>query len=228
MSERLESLSKIPGVTGVAIATKNGDVIESKLQAPFDPILVRQVIDELRTASQALRYVDDADPNLFVMFFGDGMVSVRFTEHYAIIAFGKGNVNMSMINVGFNVVAAKAQQLGAPPAAMGSGPRAVAAASRNSQMPGGLSQSGGDSQGGTAPADAVDSAVTTNLIKELARYMGPIAKVVVKQELSKLGLSARTLGASNMDQLIQNVAQRIDETVKRDDFIRAAKAISRR
>ncbi len=79
-----------------------------------------------------------------------------------------------------------------------------------------ISMSGGDA--GAVPADAVGKEVVHRLMKALARQVGPFAKVFLKQELTKLGATPRTLVRDQYSDLVQILGRRISDEGQREAF----------
>jgi hypothetical protein len=84
----------------------------------------------------------------------------------------------------------------------------------------------GDSQD-TNPAipDAVGKNIMDGLLKALARHIGPFAKLIMKEELTKLGATATTLGFSQYEDFVSLLSRRVQDPSKRREFITEAEAL---
>jgi hypothetical protein len=79
----------------------------------------------------------------------------------------------------------------------------------------------------TNPAipDAVGKNIMAGLLKALARHIGPFAKLIMKEELTKLGATATTLGFSQYEDFISLLSRRVQDPAKRREFITEAEAL---
>ncbi len=86
----------------------------------------------------------------------------------------------------------------------------------------------GSSQGGhEAPAvpDAVGRPIVDALLKALAKHIGPFAKLIMKEELTKLGVTAATLGFSQYEDFVGLLGRRLQDPVKRREFMTEAEGL---
>jgi hypothetical protein len=79
----------------------------------------------------------------------------------------------------------------------------------------------------TNPAipDAVGKNIMDGLLKALARHIGPFAKLIMKEELTKLGATSTTLGFSQYEDFISLLSRRVQDPAKRREFITEAEAL---
>jgi hypothetical protein len=79
----------------------------------------------------------------------------------------------------------------------------------------------------TNPAipDAVGKNIMDGLLKALARHIGPFAKLIMKEELTKLGATATTLGFSQYEDFVSLLSRRVQDPAKRREFITEAEAL---
>lgn len=71
------------------------------------------------------------------------------------------------------------------------------------------------------PADYIPVAEVKALIKVFARYIGPMAKVLLKQELKKQGYSSKTIPIKKRKSIVDRLASRL-ETNKKYKFVEEA------
>jgi predicted regulator of Ras-like GTPase activity (Roadblock/LC7/MglB family) len=87
----------------------------------------------------------------------------------------------------------------------------------------GRSEGGQDSS--PTVADAVGKTILDGLLRALARHIGPFAKLIMKEELTKLGLTASTLGFSQYDDFVSLLSRRVQDPTKRREFLTEAEAL---
>jgi hypothetical protein len=73
--------------------------------------------------------------------------------------------------------------------------------------------------------DAVGKNIMDGLLKALARHIGPFAKLIMKEELTKLGVTTTTLGFSQYEDFISLLSRRVQDPAKRREFITEAEAL---
>jgi hypothetical protein len=79
----------------------------------------------------------------------------------------------------------------------------------------------------TNPAvpDAVGKNIMDALLRALARHIGPFAKLIMKEELTKLGLTPATLGFGQYEDFVSLLSRRVQDPAKRREFITEAEAL---
>lgn len=82
----------------------------------------------------------------------------------------------------------------------------------------------------TNPAlpDAVGKNIMDGLLKALARHIGPFAKLIMKEELTKLGATPTTLGFSQYEDFVSLLSRRVQDPAKRREFITEAESLPHR
>lgn len=218
MDAILQQLTSVQGVTGAALFNKQGGCVAHVLNPPYEPILLVEAVQELRQAVEMFTYLDSTEFQGFVAHLDSGKVVARQSGDWLVFVLGDGQLQTSMLNVALSVVVLKLKTAGPPPDA----PSNVAVGSLSLGSMGSIGAGVSPSE---APADAVGVSVMKALLKELASSLGPFAKVLLKQELGKLGLSARTVGRQHYHDLIKVLSKRIPEEEKRQDFVVKAKTL---
>ena len=289
MSSALAGLNQIPGVIGSVIFNAQDECVVHMMPPPFEPVLLGNVMAELRNALNVLSYLDETSSwSAIVVRYDAGYLVVRQLQRTTIMVLAHPSLNPAMLSVGFNVAALKLEKEGLPPAPLPPPPplpprpsgamtsqipvqtpaperhsnyyqtppppapqpthHGVSQSSRDLSM----SQSGGvpgiaavsqssprlasgspsvsgfrsDSQE-TNPAlpDAVGKNVMDGLLRALARHIGPFAKLIMKEELTKLGLTPATLGFGQYEDFINMLSRRVQDPGKRREFMTEAEGL---
>jgi len=76
--------------------------------------------------------------------------------------------------------------------------------------------------------DSVGPQVMDGLLKALARHIGPFAKLILKEELHKLGATAATLGFAQYEDFVGMLAGRLQDPAKRREFVEEAERLPHR
>jgi len=76
--------------------------------------------------------------------------------------------------------------------------------------------------------DAVDRDTMDKLLKALARHIGPFAKMIMKEELTRLGATHSTLEHTRYDELLGSLARRVTDPGKRREFVTEAERLHKR
>lgn len=245
MNEILDVLMRVPGVSGAALCNQQGECVLSQLIPPFEPILIRNIVSEVRGVFQMMRYLDDSEPQFLVLHLDDVIVAVRQIEELTLVALATSATNSTMLSVGLNVVNLKIQERGIASfeLASGSGPRpgsGLHSAPRPGGIPGsvpvarsegtmisGASVTGSDS--GQLPApDFIGDEFVQRIVKALARQLGPAAKIVFKQQVKQIGLTVGTITPSNLSLVVDALLQRVTDATKREAFLSDVRALLRR
>jgi len=79
----------------------------------------------------------------------------------------------------------------------------------------------------TNPAipDAVGKNIMDGVLKALARHIGPFAKLIMKEELTKLGATPATLGFAQYEDFVSLLSRRVQDPTKRREFITEAESL---
>jgi hypothetical protein len=304
LSAALVGLNQIPGVLGSAIFNAQDECVVSMMPPPYEPMLLGQVMTELRNALNVLTYLDEASTwGAIVIRYRQGYVVVRQIQRMTVMVIAQPTLNPAMLSVGFNVAALKLEKEGVPPAPLPppplppppprtSGPHmaqpqqmpqgnhpslsgqmpipappplpappqpynstpptglpsgsassssnlsisqsggipGIAAVSQSSPRLASASMSGGfrshESQDtAVSIPDAVGKNIMDGLLRALARHIGPFAKLIMKEELTKLGVTPTTLGFSQYEDFVSLLSRRVQDPVKRREFLTEAEAL---
>jgi len=223
MDNVLSGINAIAGVIGSAAFDSDDACVAHRVPPPYEPILVTQVMRELRSALGILSYLDDSSPawGMFVVGYDDGYVIIRpVDDSTTILVLASLSLNLSMLGIGFNVASLKlAQDRGGPPSAIGSSSQPVRPGSQQTLPRGSmsmLSQSGDET---VVPPNAVGPDVMNALLRCFARQIGPFAKVILREELTKMGATASTLVRAQYEDLVGMLVRRLPDSGKRKEFM---------
>jgi hypothetical protein len=246
MNEILDVLMRVQGVSGAALCNQQGECVLSELIPPFEPILIKRIVSEVRGVFQMMRYLDDSEPQFLVLHLDDVVVAVRQIEELTLVALATSTTNSTMLSVGFNVVNLKIHEHGianfelaagtgsrtgsgsqSPPRPSGGTPTPVPIARSEGTAIGSASFSLFDTGQPAAP-DFIGDELVQRLVKALARQLGPAAKVVFKQQVKHIGLTVGTITSNNLSTVVDALLQRVTDGAKREAFLSDVRALLRR
>lgn len=190
---------------------------------------------------------------LFLRCDGGHLVLRRIGE-MVMLVFGHPTMNVAMVNVGLNVAALKLQvaagsglaQAPVPAAPMGSGPipRAASQTTTTSRgvpvaiPPAPSGPTAGSAARGTQPtpsfgwptapataAGAVPRATLEQVLRALARHLGPPAQVMMLDELVALGFAPNTVPFASYSELIDRLAAHVPDQERRTAFLFEAELV---
>lgn len=214
-AEALSNLSKTDGVLGVVVFDEHGTCLVNQLPAPYEPILLFDVLRRLSGAFDVFASLEDGSAASFSVDCEDGSLVLRCVDGHWVVALTHPEVNMNLLNVAMNVVVLNLSR-GFP----GSGTQA--AVRLNESMTGrsstslSMSNSMGDQE---IPPDAVDRSVVHQLLTIYREYLGPAAKLVFKQQLGALGVTSRTLRRGQVSDLTTRLASKIPVAERQKEFL---------
>ena len=240
MDSILQGLLELPGVTVGLVFDGAGQLVAERGHALYDRALCQHVSSALVKAVDSIQ-LEHSDWDAIAAQFADGQLLLRNLgggsggQSYVLAVVADGSLNASFATVAIRVAAnklKKAIQVGAsaPPAATPATNRAPAAGSAASPpaaprapdpvlATSGLSWSklSGTGASGIAVADAAASAFLTRCAKELARHVGPMAKVYVAEAIRRVSPDA-PFSVARAGQLVEDLAGQIDNPRDRAGF----------
>lgn len=246
MNEILDVLVKVPGVSGAALCNQQGECVLSQLIPPFEPILIKKIVSEVRGVFQMMRYLDDSEPQFLVLHLDDVVVAVRQIEELTLVAIATSTINSTMLGVGFNVVNLKIHEHGianfelaaGTGSRLGSGSQSPLRPRGGTPTPAPIARTEGTAissaslsapdSGQLAAPDFIGDEVVQRLIKALARQLGPAAKVVFKQQIKHIGLTVGTITPNNLSAVVDALLQRVTDVAKRAAFLSDVRVLLRR
>lgn len=217
MNEAFATLSKTDGVVGVVVFDDQGGCVANEMPAPYEPILLFEVMKRLWAAFATFSSLDNGPVSSFCLDCEEGSVVLRRLEQHWVLALTHSEVNMSMLNVAMNVVVLNLSR--AQPT---SGTLRAARASQDSLSRSVVTQSmSSDTGDQEIPPDAVDRVLLQQLVVIYQEYMGPAAKAVVKQQLAALGVTSRTLRRGQFGDLVARLTSKIPVAERQREFAAA-------
>jgi len=237
VNEILDVVVRVPGVSGAALCSPQGECVLSQLVPPFEPVLVKKIVSEVRGVFQTMRYLDDSEPQFLVVHFDDVVVAVRQIEELTLVAFATSTTSVAMLGVAFNVVNLKIRDHGIANFDLAAGTGLTPGRGSQSSRPGGgiptpvPSGSAGlsmfDSVQPAAP-DFIGDEFVQRLVKALARQLGPAARFVFKQQVKHVGLTVGEITPHNLLTVVEALVQRVTDVTKREAFLSDVRALLRR
>ena len=223
----LTNLKSIDGVVSCALFSVDNKCLAHQLSPPYEPILLSRIMSEMQQVFDLVTYLDEPAPlTQFVSQHENGTILIRWIDNMKLIVLTKPDTNLAMVNVGVNVASLKVTEAKAKGTLHEMQAVSAARSQRSVSIntPSSLSMSGA---GGDAPPDAVGAEVLKRLLKALARQLGPASKIVLKQEITKMGSSPSTLVAGQYNDLVLMLSRRIPDQSKIDEFLREARTLLR-
>jgi predicted regulator of Ras-like GTPase activity (Roadblock/LC7/MglB family) len=224
-SEALATLSKTDGVLGVVVFDEHGTCLVNHLPAPYEPILLSQVVSRLSAVFDVFSSLEEGAPTSFSVDCEDGSMILRRVDQHWVVALTHPDVNMNMLNVAMNVVVLNLGR-GFPSSGTQAASRVITE-SMNGRSSTGLSISSAGS-GIDIPPDAIDRAVVHQLLGIYRDFLGPAAKLVFKQQLAALGVTSRTLRRAQLADLVGRLATKIPVPQRQKEFMAAVRQFQQR
>ncbi len=239
MNEYLTGINDVAGVVGSAVFDAANQCVAHAAPSPYEPILLSQVMEELRSSIDYLNYIDDGSPwETLIVNFEGGIVYLRKVDDMSILVLAQPTLNSAMLGVALNVVSLKLQrgQASGPGAASRSGTGMASGTGAPRSSTGMISQSGMGSSpslsmsgsGQVAGPNAVGHEMMNLLLKCLAKQIGPIAKIALKEELGKMGVTAHTIERGQFNDLVLTLLARIPDPDKRKEFLDEMRKVSKK
>jgi len=223
MSGALTNLAGTEGVRGVIVFDGDGTCLANDLPAPYDPLLMAEALKHVSEVCDVFASLDEGSVVSFSANGEEGGIVVRHVPPHTLIALTLPSVNVNVLNVALNVVALNLSRKSSG-TQLQAGPRA---ADSNASFPSqSLSQSGDPDY--PIPPDAVDRGLILQLLELYRNYLGPAAKLVVKQQLAGLGVTSRTLRAAQLGDFVVRLAQKIPNPERQREFVAAARQLQGR
>jgi hypothetical protein len=242
MNEILDVVVRVPGVSGAALCNQQGECVLSQLVPPFEPVLIKKIVSEVRGVFQTMRYLDDSEPQFFVVHFDDVVVAVRQIEELTLVAFATSTTSVTMLGVAFNVVNLKIRDHGIANFDLAAGTgllpgRGRGRGSQSTPRPGDgtptslpIGSASLSISDGIQPAapDFIGDELVERLVKALARQLGPAARFVFKQQVKHIGLTVGAITPNNLSTVVEALLQRVTDGAKREAFLSDVRALFRR
>lgn len=245
MGPILDGILQVAGVSAVLVVDGKGDLLAHRGRAVYDRGLCEQLAGKVLKVAEAVQLQQEdwdaltaqyADGKLLLRNLGAGPVGT-----YVLGIVADASLNASFATVAIRVATNKLRKAlaGGPGASstLGSGPVAsastpapapVAAASGPSDSgplaSSGLSWSGGSTAGGSSvglsrvqSADPASAAFLTRCAKELARHVGPMAKIYVEEGVRRFA-GDQPFAMVHAPKLLEDLSGQIEDPDDRAQF----------
>jgi predicted regulator of Ras-like GTPase activity (Roadblock/LC7/MglB family) len=199
MESILEDINTVVGVTGCFVCDSEGEVLASVLPGVFDGEMVSsagrtamQTVLGLQTASR--RRVNDLD-----LLYREGRVIVKSLGEGCLCILCVRNINVPLLNLTANLATKKlTKRLKAPSPA------------RTKKAP----------DRARVPELTVDGTFFAQMEHELTKAMGPVATLIINDEVTALGAAKDSFPRGRVVELVEKVSAEIVDEDKRASFQR--------
>lgn len=213
----LATVTATQGVRGVVVFDAGGSCIESDLPPAYDLAKMRDLLHRVDGAGDVFSSLGDGPVSAFALACEGGTVIVRRAGGHTVLTLADPSVNVNLLNVALNVLVLNLERMSQSQVELDTelltAPAEVRSVRRSSQAP------------ELIPPDALGRPVVLRLLEVFTSYMGPAARMVLRQQLDTLGASTRTLRESQYDSLVLALATRIPSPVRKDEFLAAARQV---
>jgi hypothetical protein len=240
----LGNLCGVMGVRGAALYLPDGQCLESQMPAPYEPGYVFDILQQLLRAFEATAFVDNSPLRFLYGRLADGIVAIGKNPRYRVVALAEPTVNLMMVNVALGALNNRiirdgglslTQSAQDPPSVTSTGNISqVDPFTPRHRMANVIHQGAAPAQPqsisdftlnseqlrAVAPADVVPLDVMRVLLKATAQAVGPMAKPLLKREITRRGFTTSTLPWDELP----HVASRIAARIEREDMRRAFEA----
>ena len=196
MSGTLANLCAVEGVRGAALFDHEGRCLESALRAPYEADFVSAILSELLAGLDALQAADGRPSRAAFARAESGCIGVLRTEQHALVALADEDVEPKHLWVAFGALEARLSRLD-------DAPREASLVS-SSDLP--------------RPDALVPVEVLEAVEAALSREVGPVARVLMLDEMNALGASASSLGEARLPELLRRLERCIERAVHRRSF----------
>ncbi|MBK8014788.1 MAG: roadblock/LC7 domain-containing protein [Deltaproteobacteria bacterium] len=228
IEKSLTNLFELDGVRGTFVLDPKGQVLRSRAHAIYDQETLQRAASSVSKALDSMQ-VQHGEWNSTQIHFSDGKLLLRSLGQYILGVIADSSTNVAFANVALNVAAKKitevieSKPIEAVAAAAAAAPSAQAPAAQPHLNVSGLSMSAsglGLSASGSAPpihmSDEVNAFVT-RCVKALAKSVGPMSKVIVKETVRGIALNGE-LTRDQLRPLVKALEEKIEAVEERSEF----------
>jgi predicted regulator of Ras-like GTPase activity (Roadblock/LC7/MglB family) len=221
MEASLTSLFELDGVRGTFIFDQKGQIVRAKTHPIYDQELLRKASQSLEKSIESLQ-THHGDWESVLVHFSEGKLLLRNLGPMALAVIADSSINLAFVNVAVNVAVKKLTQIIETKGAD------IAAASAPTVEPGltgsglsgsGLTSSGLGASGLAVTMDQETTAYLGRCTKALAKAVGPMAKVFVKESVRSLGRSGK-FTRDQIPQLVKLLEEKIEAADEKEKFRR--------
>ena len=214
MNRLLANLCTVPGVLGAAVYDHFGACLEHRLESAYEPDRVGTLLDELLVGLEAYEYLERASFRFGMANYEYGVVGVMRTRHHRAIVFATNNINPSLLTVAFGALEVKLARLSQTPTQSSTRPRSPTFSAEQSEA------------GALGPGEVVPAAAMRAALDGLAEQVGPVAQVLVNEQLDISGFDPSAVPRTAWPELIENLAREIDDVEQRRVFVKRVLPLS--
>lgn len=215
LTDLLSNLCSVPGVRGAAIYTEGGHCVDYRFPTPYDQRLVQAIVHDLFVAFESYAYLEPASVSMAMMRATDGFLAFMATNRFRVLAITETDVNLAFLNVSFGALRHKLT---------GVNPDSYPTSSSVTRPPHAHDRANGVNSPERSVVELAPARILQNLIDTYAEYAGPAARLVVKEELRRLGFTASTLPRNRIDPLVARLSARLRTQSERATFLGGVRA----
>ena len=209
MESILKDINAVAGVTGCFVCNSEGQILGSALPARFDEttqVIVGRTMTQTMMGLESLRRRKIGD---IILVFQQGSVIVKNLGESCLFILGSRNINVPLLNLTANLVARKLTEKYKTAAPVPKTTQAPAPKTHPAAEP--LKVSAGIN---------LDGVFLAQVERELTRVMGPVAALIIDDELAAIGASRDALPREQAAGLLEKVSAEISDEAKRTNFIK--------
>jgi predicted regulator of Ras-like GTPase activity (Roadblock/LC7/MglB family) len=226
IDKSLNNLFELEGVRGIFVIDPRGTVVRARAHAIYDQETLQKAASSVSKALDSLQ-VQHGEWNAIQTQFSDGKLLLRSLKQYVLAVIADHTTNVAFANVALNVATKKigqiieARPLESAPAASSPSPMGVASMNESGLSVSSLGMSSGFGMpSGSQPAIQVGDDVKpfiARCAKALAKSVGPLAKVHVKDAVRSLARDGR-FAREQIGPLVKALEGMIDNAEERQEF----------
>lgn len=192
----LANLCAVPGVLGAALYDTEGRCVEAALSPPYEADFLGSVLSKVLEGLDAFEPLDGKASRAAFTRAEHGCIGVLRTGHHALIALTAPETDPRPIWVAFGALEAR----------LARGP---------SEARGGSFVSSSDLP---SPAARVPPQILEALESALSQHVGPVARVLLLDELNGMGATLGSLLEARLPELVRRLEQCIERPSQRRSF----------
>ena len=208
MSALVANLTSVPGVRGAAVFDQAGVCVEHRLMPSVSPTDAGQILQQVLVGLDAYEFLERGLFRYAMAKFADGVIGVLRTDHYQAIAFADADINPSLLTVALGALEVKLGR-------MSDGVSASLIPSESLPIP----PAEPVSYDSLPASELVPIQVLRDAIDALAECVGPVARLLVQEQVAALGLQTADIPRSMWTSLIENLAREVPNPEDRRRFL---------
>jgi predicted regulator of Ras-like GTPase activity (Roadblock/LC7/MglB family) len=204
----LEDINAVVGVTGCFVCNKEGQVLASALPDLFDETILSTVG---RTMAQTMAGLETARRRKvgdIELVYDQARFIAKNLREGCLCILCVHNINVPLLNLTANLAVRKLTE----------GLKTLSPAGTKAKAP---------DRAKVSPELTVDGTFFAQMEHELTRVMGPVATLVIDDEVAALGADRDSFPRDRMAELVEKVSSEITDEGKRDSFQRTMLTVIR-